>query len=69
MKPQNDEFQKQLAERSIPFTTSFPPHFVPGINAFLDVGKEVKHWDFMTKAWSPDPLKVLLSRVPGYARH
>ena len=68
VKPQNDEFQKQLTERGIGFTTDFPPHLVPGINVFLDVGAEVKHNDFVTQAWSADPLKVLLSRVPGYAR-
>ena len=68
MKPQNEEFQKQLTDRGIGFTTSFPPHLVPGINAFLDVGAEVKHNDFVTQAWSADPLKVLLSRVPGYVR-
>ena len=30
--------------------------------------QEVKHNDFVTQAWSADPLKVMLSRVPGYAR-
>ncbi|MPZ41078.1 MAG: alpha/beta hydrolase [Rhizobiales bacterium] len=68
VKLQNEEFRKQLTDRGIGFTTSFPPHLVPGINAFLDVGAEVKHNDFVTLAWSADPLKVLLSRVPGYVR-
>jgi hypothetical protein len=68
VKAQNAEFQKQLAERGIAFTTDFPPHLVPGIVAFLDVGSDVKHNDFVTQAWSADPLKVLLSRVPGYVR-
>lgn len=68
VKPQNLEFQKQLTERGIGFTSTFPPHLVPGINAFLDVGEEVKHNDFVTRAWSADPLKVMLSRVPGYVR-
>jgi hypothetical protein len=68
VKAQNLEFQKQLGERGIGFTTDFPPHLVPGINAFLDVGAEVKHNDFVTQAWSADPLKVMLSRVPGYVR-
>jgi hypothetical protein len=68
VKVQNAEFQKQLTDRGIGFTTDFPPHLVPGINAFLDVGAEVKHHDFMTQAWSADPLKVMLSRVPGYVR-
>ena len=68
VKRHNEEFQKHLTERGIGFTTEFPPHLVPGINAFLDVGAEVKHNDFVTQAWSSDPLKVLLSRVPGYVR-
>jgi hypothetical protein len=68
VKLQNEEFRKQLTDRGIGFTTSLPPHLVPGINAFIDVGAEVKHNDFMTQAWSADPLKVLLSRVPGYVR-
>jgi hypothetical protein len=68
VKPQNEEFRKQLTDRGIGFTTNFPPHLVPGINAFLDVGEEVKHNDFVTQAWSADPLKVMLSRVPGYVR-
>jgi hypothetical protein len=68
VKRQNEAFQKELAERGIPFMTGFPPHLVPGIVAFMEVGKEVKHHDFVTQAWSPDPLKAILSRVPGYAR-
>jgi hypothetical protein len=64
----NAEFQKQLVERGIGFTTDFPPHLVPGMVAFLDVGADVKHHDFVTRAWSTDPLKVLLSRIPGYVR-
>ena len=35
---------------------------------FLDAGTKVEHRDFMTHAWSRDPLKVLLSRIPGYWR-
>lgn len=68
VKTQNEEFQKQMTERGIGFTTHFPPHLVRGINAFLDVGAEVKHNDFVTQAWSADPLKVLLSRIPGFVR-
>jgi hypothetical protein len=68
VKRHNEDFQKLLTERGIGFTTRFPPHLVPGMVVFLDVGAEVKHNDFVTQAWSADPLKVLLSRVPGYAR-
>jgi hypothetical protein len=41
---------------------------VPGMNVFLDAGAEVKHNDFVTQVWSRDPLKVFLSRIPGFAR-
>jgi hypothetical protein len=68
VKTQNAEFQKQLGERGIGFTTNFPPHLVPGMNVFLDAGTEVKHNDFVTRTWTSDPLKVFLSRVPGFAR-
>ena len=68
VKPQNAEFQKQLTERGLAFTTQFPPHLVPGMNVFLDAGTEVKHNDFVTRTWSRDPLKVFLSRIPGFAR-
>ena len=68
VKRHNEEFQKQLADRGIAFTTTLPPHLVPGTVAFIDAGTEVKHKDFVTQARSADPLKVLLSRIPGYAR-
>jgi hypothetical protein len=68
VKRQNEEFQTQLVERGIAFTTGLPQHLVPGINAFVEVGEEVKHKDFVTRAWSADPLKVMLSRIPGYRR-
>jgi hypothetical protein len=68
VRSQNIEFQKQLAERSIGFKTDFPPHLVPGMVTFLDLGADVKHNDFVTQAWSADPIKVMLSRVPGYVR-
>ncbi|MGH6769997.1 MAG: alpha/beta hydrolase [Xanthobacteraceae bacterium] len=68
VKPQNAEFQKQLSERGIAHTTGFPPHLVAGMNVFLDAGADVKHKDFVTRTWSRDPLKVFLSRVPGFPR-
>jgi hypothetical protein len=68
LRPQNHEFMKELTERGIGFTTGFPPHLIPGMNVFLDAGAEVKHNDFVTQTWSNDPLKVFLSRIPGFAR-
>jgi hypothetical protein len=35
---------------------------------FIAATDDVKHMDFMTAAWVDDPLKVVLRRIPGFAR-
>jgi hypothetical protein len=35
---------------------------------FISATDDVKHMDFMTSAWVDDPLKVVLRRIPGFAR-
>jgi hypothetical protein len=35
---------------------------------FIAATDDVKHMDFMTEAWVDDPLKVVLRRIPGFAR-
>jgi hypothetical protein len=34
----------------------------------LSVGDDVAHNDFMTRAWTADPLKAALARIPDFAR-
>jgi len=39
-------------------------HVVPEVT----VGDDVKHNDFVTQSWVPDPLKFMLAKVPGFGR-
>jgi hypothetical protein len=45
-----------------------PDRLTPGTVAFFDAGDDVVHADFMTRAWTDDPLQSLLSRIPGFMR-
>jgi hypothetical protein len=65
---ENAAFQKLLTERSINFATSMPGALAPGSVTFVAAGDEVTHMDFVTKAWIDDPLKAVLTRIPGYSR-
>ena len=62
------ELQRMLTERGVGFKTTLPARLTPGTVAFYDVGNEVVHNDFVTRAWVNDPLRTLLARIPGYAR-
>ena len=41
---------------------------LPGSITFVDVGPDVKHDDFVTEAWTQNPLAWVLSRIGGYPR-
>ena len=62
------ELQRMLTERSVSFQTGLPARLTPGSVAFLAVGDEIRHNDFVTQAWVNDPLRAVLARIPGYAR-
>src|SRR5262245_15074789 len=62
------ELQRMLTDRSVGFGTALPARLTTGSVTLLAVGDEVRHNDFVTQAWVGDPLKVVLARIPGYAR-
>jgi hypothetical protein len=62
------ELQRLLAERRVTYQTTMPARLTPGSVTLLAVPDEVKHNDFVTQSWVTDPLKVVLARVPGFAR-
>lgn len=64
----NATLRKLLEDRGIGSATGLPASFAPGGVTFIDSPDDVKHADFVTDAWVKDPLKVLLRRVPGFAR-
>jgi hypothetical protein len=66
--PRNQQMQKLLAERKIPFSTELEPRLEPGSIAFLSAPRNATHHSFLTYAWVDDPLKNLLDRLRRYAR-
>jgi hypothetical protein len=65
---ENLVLQRLLSERRIDFATSLPSRLAPGSVTFFATAEDVVHGEFITKAWVDDPLKVVLARIPGYAR-
>ncbi len=62
----NESLQQYLAERDHPFATTLPPR-VEGTVAFLRTSG-AEHEDFVTRAWTEDPIRDVLERLSGYAR-
>jgi hypothetical protein len=60
--------QRMLTERGVRFQSSLPASLTHGSVSFIAANDEIKHVDFMTRAWVDDPLKVLLRRIGGFAR-
>jgi hypothetical protein len=65
---ENLVLQRLLTERRIDFATSLPSRLAPGSVTFLATAEDVPHGEFVTKAWVDDPLKVVLAKIPGFAR-
>jgi hypothetical protein len=62
------ELQRMLTDRGVSFGTTLPARLAPGSVTLLAAGDDVSHNDFMTKAWTADPFKAALARIPGFAR-
>jgi hypothetical protein len=65
---QNATLQRMLTERGVRLQTALPARLTRGSAAFVAASDDVRHVDFMTTAWVDDPLKVVLRRIPGFAR-
>lgn len=65
-KEENATLQGLLTKRRIPFTRSLPKILSPGTAAFVATGGLDMHGDFVTRAWTPDPLEKALAMIPGY---
>ncbi len=62
----NKSLQQYLSDRDHPFTTTLPPR-LQGDVAFLRTSG-AEHEDFVTRAWTSDPIRDVLERIGGYAR-
>jgi hypothetical protein len=58
----NLEMQARLERNGVHTENSLPASLRPGVVAFIDAG-DVSHDDFVSVAWTSDPLRDVLSRV------
>lgn len=63
----NAVLKKELAARGFTGRDGRPTILSPGSIWFLDAGNADAK-DFLTKAWTVDPLKVLLAQIPEFKR-
>ncbi|MGO9007223.1 MAG: alpha/beta hydrolase [Beijerinckiaceae bacterium] len=59
---ENLALQQRLAPQAIAAATSLPEYFRAGTIAFLAAG-DVAHNDFVTQAWTRDPLRAVLTKL------
>jgi hypothetical protein len=59
---ENTTLQQELTQNNVSFTTGLPRMLRRGSVSFLAVG-DVPHEDFVTKAWTDDPLAILLRKI------
>jgi len=63
---ENIDLQGLLARRRIPFINTLPQTLAPGTMAFVSCGSADLHGDFVTHAWTNEPVKQALAMIPGY---
>jgi hypothetical protein len=64
----NGALQDLLMNQGIVFTTQRPHCLDKGDVVFLDTGEGAVHADFVSHAWTDDPLTWLFDRIPGFPR-
>jgi hypothetical protein len=60
--PENENLQQMLAGANVSFSTGVPKTLRAGSVSFLSAG-DVPHNDFVTNAWTQDPLALLLHKI------
>lgn len=63
---ENTALQGMLAKRRIRYANGLPRNLSPGTMAFISCGGIDLHGDFVTRAWTADPVKQALAMIPGY---
>lgn len=62
----NAMLENLLAQRRIRYANALPKSLAPGTMAFVSCGGADLHGDFVTRAWTADPVKQALAMIPGY---
>lgn len=64
---QNEALQSELTDANLRYASKLPKQLRPGTVAFVDTGLDwTHHNDFVTEAWTQNPLTWLFSHIPGY---
>jgi hypothetical protein len=64
----NGALQDQLMRQGVDFALDLPPCLEAGDVVFLEAGAKVVHNDFVSQAWTRDPLKALFDRLRAFPR-
>jgi hypothetical protein len=64
----NSELKSMMAARRIALHSSLGDQLSPGTATFIGTGREASHMSYVTRAWADDPLKIILSKLPEFAR-
>jgi hypothetical protein len=64
----NGDLQDQLMRQGLDFALDLTPCLEAGDIAFRETGPDVAHSDFVTQAWTADPLKALFDRLRHFPR-
>ena len=64
----NAELARILPERQVAIATALPRVLEPGSVTFVATAPAVTHADFVTHAWTDDPIRDALIRIPGFPR-
>ena len=57
-----------LDDRGVPYGVSLDDRIRPGSITFIPGKNGERHNDYVTRAWTPNPLADLLNRLPEYRR-
>jgi hypothetical protein len=67
--PSNGALQDQLMRDGLDLALDLPPCLEAGDIVFLETGPNVVHNDFVTEAWTKDPLKRVFDRIRAFPRN
>lgn len=65
---QNQALKSELADAHVPYRSELPAKLIAGGVWIVATPAGTRHEDFVTQAWTRNPLTWLLSRIPGYPR-
>jgi hypothetical protein len=67
-RPFNQQLEDELHRHGLTFARTYPQALKPGQIYFGDVPDDINHVEFLSQAWTDDPLRWTLARIPAY-RH